>query len=123
MNELGSKGRGSGRSRDQREEISYPYTLSGSVLVCILLLTMPASAADPCAPLGFQTGNRCIFAVAANDVGGLVAAIQAANSVNKSLLSSDIVLEGGTYTVRRLFNTVDGPAGLPSITGVITIST
>ncbi len=93
--------------------------LGVSSCICILPLTMPASAnaADPCAPLGFQTGNgnRCIFPVAAGDVrgpNGLVAAIRAAKRANSSFLSSDIVLAPGIYTVMGVASNQDGPTGL-----------
>src|SRR5262245_34915005 len=92
-----------------------------SILLLIVLASADAAAADPCAPLGFQTGNgnRCVFPV--EDVAGLIAAITAANRANSILLSSDIVLKPGTYILTGVASNADGPNGLPSITGVITI--
>jgi hypothetical protein len=53
-----------------------------------------------------------------DDVEGPVTAINAANTNGES---NEIVLKAGTYTLRASNNNIDGPNGLPSITGVITI--
>jgi hypothetical protein len=72
-----------------------------------LALTVPAAVV-----------KAAVFPV--DDVEGLVTAINAANTNGES---NEIVLKPGTYTLRAPNNNIDGPNGLPSITGVITIST
>ena len=84
-------------------------TGSGWLVVAALLgllgLARPAHAAE--------------FSCAAGDVACLINSINAAN-VNGA--ANTITLAAGTYTLTAVDNTSDGPTGLPSITGSLTIT-
>jgi hypothetical protein len=58
------------------------------------------------------------FACAAGDVACLITAITTANANGEA---NSITLEAGTYTLTAVDNTTDGPNGLPSVTGIVTI--
>lgn len=58
------------------------------------------------------------FACAAGDVACLIVAINTANANGEA---NTITLEAGTYTLTAVDNTTDGPNGLPSVTGMVTI--
>jgi hypothetical protein len=58
------------------------------------------------------------FTCAAGDVACLIDAINQANSND---VANTITLEAGTYTLTEVNNDADGPNGLPSVTGVVTI--
>ena len=55
---------------------------------------------------------------AAGDVACLIDAIDQANATGAA---TTITLEAGTYTLTGVNNTTDGPNGLPSVTGIITL--
>jgi hypothetical protein len=57
-------------------------------------------------------------ACAAGDVACLIEAITQANATGEA---NTITLEAGTYTLTEVNNTTDGPNGLPSVRGVVTI--
>jgi parallel beta-helix repeat protein len=69
------------------------------------------------------SAEAAVFRVAAGDVYtpvvGLVARIQAANRTSEP---DEIILAPGTYTLDRVTGSTDGPNGLPTITGVVTIT-
>jgi hypothetical protein len=58
------------------------------------------------------------FACAAGDVACLIDAINQANANGEA---NTITVEAGTYTLTAVDNTTDGPNGLPSVTGIVTI--
>src|SRR5919109_1647926 len=58
------------------------------------------------------------FTCAAGDVACLIEAITQANSNG---VATTIALEAGTYTLTEVNNNTDGPNGLPSVTGIVTI--
>jgi len=58
------------------------------------------------------------FTCAVGDVACLIDAINQANANGEA---NTITLEVGTYTLTAVDNTTDGPNGLPSVTGVVTI--
>jgi hypothetical protein len=58
------------------------------------------------------------FAHAAGDVTCLINAITTANANGEA---NTITVEAGTYTLMAVDNITDGPNGLPSMTGVVTI--
>jgi hypothetical protein len=58
------------------------------------------------------------FTCAAGDVACLIDAINQANANGEA---NTITLEAGTYTLTAVDNTTDGPNGLPSVTGTVTI--
>ena len=79
------------------------------LVCCVLLLSLvnlahPSQAAD--------------FACAAGDVACLINAINQANANGEA---NTTTLEAGTYTLTAVDNTTDGPNGLPSVTGIVTI--
>ncbi len=53
------------------------------------------------------------------DVEGLIVAMQTAN---QSMAETTIELEAGLYTLERAHNSADGPNGLPSVVGQLTLS-
>src|SRR5262249_15441022 len=55
----------------------------------------------------------------AGDVTCLIAAINTANANGEA---NTITLEAGTYTLTAVDNTTDGPNGLPSVTGTVTVT-
>ena len=62
------------------------------------------------------------FDVAAGDVNGLIAAINAANDEGANPGPDTIILEAATYTLVAVNNATDGKNGLPSITSNISIN-
>ena len=62
--------------------------------------------------------NVLQFDVPAGDVDALIAAINDANSAGAGIIH----LEGGTYTLTEVGNTIEGANGLPSITSPICIN-
>jgi hypothetical protein len=58
------------------------------------------------------------YTCAAGDGACLIDAITQANANGKA---NTITLEAGTYTLMAVDNTIDGPNGLPSVTGTVTI--
>jgi hypothetical protein len=77
-----------------------------AVLVCIGLVPRP--------------GHVAVLRCEAGDVTCLIRAIRVANGLSWFGKPSTIALEG-TYTLTRVHNQQDGPNGLPSITGSLTI--
>ena len=65
-----------------------------------------------------RTSQAADFACPAGDVACLIAAINTANANGEA---NTITLEAGTYTLTAVDNDTDGPNGLPSVTGVVTI--
>jgi hypothetical protein len=65
-------------------------------------------------------GHAAVFRCEAGDVACLIRAIRVANGLGRFGKPSIIHLEG-TYTLTRVHNQHDGPNGLPSITGSLTI--
>jgi parallel beta-helix repeat protein len=68
------------------------------------------------------SAEAAVFRVAAEDVDGpegLVARIRAANQTSEP---DEIILAPGTYTLDQPIGSTDGPNGLPTITGVVTIT-
>ena len=65
-----------------------------------------------------STSRAAEFSCAGGDVSCLVAAIHAANALNEP---STIQLGDGAYTLTSVDNETDGPNGLPSVTGSLTI--
>jgi predicted outer membrane repeat protein len=63
--------------------------------------------------------RSAVFNVASGDVSGLIAAIKAANANTNE--PHTISLAAGTYKVKKVDNTVDGPNAFPTITRRITI--
>lgn len=57
------------------------------------------------------------------DVYGPQGLVEAIKEANRNLQSNNIILEPGTYNLTRPDSSTDGPNGLPTITGAITIST
>ena len=76
----------------------------GVLLLSLLSLALPSQAAD--------------FACAAGDVACLINAINTANANGEA---NTITLEAGTYTLTAVDNDTDGPTGLPSIIGTLTL--
>jgi hypothetical protein len=74
------------------------------LLVSLMSLARPSQAAD--------------LACAAGKVACLIDAINTANANGEA---NTITLEAGTYTLTAVDNTTDGPNGLPSVTGSVTI--
>jgi hypothetical protein len=58
------------------------------------------------------------FTCGAGDVACLITAINTANANGKA---NTITLEAGTYTLTAVDNNTNGPNGLPSVTGIVTI--
>jgi hypothetical protein len=75
-----------------------------AALVCALGLSRPGQAAD--------------FTCAGGDVACLIAAI---NTANANREENTLTLEAGIYTLTSVDNDTDGPNGLPSITGTLTL--
>jgi hypothetical protein len=65
-------------------------------------------------------GHAAVFRCEAGDVACLIRGIRVANGLGRFGKPSIIHLEG-TYTLTRVHNQHDGPNGLPSITGSLTI--
>src|SRR5688500_16710896 len=63
-------------------------------------------------------GQAADFACASGDVICLITAINTANANGEA---NTITLEAGTYTLTTVDNSTDGPNGLPSVTGIVTI--
>jgi hypothetical protein len=74
------------------------------LLVSLVSLAPPSQAAD--------------FVCASGAVACLIDAINQANANGEA---NTITLEAGTYTLTAVDNNTDGPNGLPSVTGVVTI--
>jgi len=70
------------------------------------VLTVPASI------------NAAVFHVGAGDSGGLLEAIRKANRTNEP---NEIILTPSTYTLDQASGSTDGPNGLPTVTGALTI--
>jgi hypothetical protein len=90
----------------QRERVG--TSLCGPVVaLCLMILGLwdPSQAAE--------------FACGAGDVACLINTINAANANGTA---NTITLAAGTYTLTAMDNTTDGPTGLPSITGRLTIT-
>jgi hypothetical protein len=68
--------------------------------------------------LGLPAGHAADFACA---TGAVACLIDALNQANANGEANTITLEAGTYTLTAVDNTTDGPNGLPSVTGVVTI--
>jgi hypothetical protein len=64
-------------------------------------------------------GHAADLACAAGDVACLITAINTANATGEA---TTITLAAGTYTLTTVDNTTDGPNGLPSVTGMVTIT-
>jgi parallel beta-helix repeat protein len=79
------------------------------VVASALAITIPATAAVIRVPSGHVYGAD-----------GLVAAIRAANNTSEP---DKIVLAPGTYRLNRVIDSPDGPIGLPTIFGALTITT
>src|SRR5262245_37091195 len=62
--------------------------------------------------------QAAVFNIAAGDVAALISAISTANGNNQD---DTINLAAGTYTLTAVDNETDGPNGLPSITGTLTL--
>jgi hypothetical protein len=77
----------------------------GVLLLSLVSLAPPSQAAD--------------FACAAGDVACLIDAINQANANGEA---NTITLEAGTYTLTAVDNDTEGPNGLPSIIGTLTLS-
>src|SRR5262249_8644251 len=77
---------------------------SGVLLLSLVRLTPSSQAAD--------------FACTAGDVGCLITAITTANGNGEA---NTITLDAGTYTLTAVDNTTNGPNGLPSVTGIVTM--
>jgi hypothetical protein len=76
-----------------------------STLLSLLGLARPVHAAE--------------FSCAAGDVACLIEAIHVANANGEA---NTITLEAGTYTLTAVDNDTDGPNGLPSVTGRLTLT-
>ena len=62
--------------------------------------------------------HSAVFNISSGDVTGLIAAINAANSNGEE---NTINLERGNYTLTAVQNNADGPNGLPSVIGTLSI--
>jgi hypothetical protein len=80
------------------------------IACCMVLLNLLA--------LGLQASHAADFACVAGDVACLIDAINQANANEEA---NTITLEAGTYTLTTVDNNTDGPNGLPSVTGLLTI--
>jgi hypothetical protein len=68
---------------------------------------------------GWQPGQAADFTCPGGDVACLITALNGANTNGGT---NTITLAAGTYTLRDVDNTTDGPNGLPSITSTLTIT-
>ena len=83
-------------------------------LVVSLLAVLSGLLGLPC----HSPAQVAEFTCAAGDVACLIEALTQANSNG---VATTITLEAGTYTFTEVNNTTDGPNGLPSVTGVVTL--
>src|SRR5262245_44504254 len=77
-----------------------------------------AVAALVCALVLARFGQAAEFPCASGDLACLITAINTANATGEE---NTITLEAGTYTLRVVDNTTEGPNGLPSVTSPLTI--